>query len=356
MIDIRRTPAWLLGLVIAVGSLTCKSDISDPNPQPAALVKRGGDGQVGLVNQQLAESLVVVVEDDQGSPLSGVTVQWSVGGGGSVDRAQVPSGLDGKSAVVRVLGNAAGVLTTTAAASGLPAVVFTSTAEAGSLPNLTIAVQPSSAAVNAVPLDRQPVIQVEDGTGQPAGAGVAVTAAVAGATLAGDAVVESDETGLVRFTDLELSGPDGSYTVVFSAPGYVSVQSSPIALTATPVESESPGDHHPALEPGGKRRGARPAAGRARRGSVGRPTRRGHHGHGIGRWRHPLRHGQCRDQREWRCHLHQPRPQRSIGQLHPGLLRHRPHQRRVERDHAADHRERDGAVDRTDHVAHCGHS
>ena len=65
MINFRRTTAWLLSIAIGVASLTCNSDISDPDPQPAALVKAGGDGQVGLVTQPLPDPLVVVVEDNQ---------------------------------------------------------------------------------------------------------------------------------------------------------------------------------------------------------------------------------------------------------------------------------------------------
>jgi Domain of unknown function (DUF1929) len=237
MLNIRGARAWLLTFALAVGSLTCTNDIGNPDSEPAALVKAGGDEQVGLVNQPLPESLAVIVEDDQGRPLAGVTVLWAVGGGGSVDRTEVPSGPDGRSAVQRVLGDAAGVLTTTAAADGVPAVIFTSTAEAGSVPSLIIATQPSSAAVIAVPFDRQPVIQVEDGTGQPGGAGIAVTASVEGAALAGGAVVESDAAGVVRFTDLALSGDEGSYNLTFSAPGYVAALSSAIALSATPSES-----------------------------------------------------------------------------------------------------------------------
>jgi hypothetical protein len=136
-----------------------------------------------------------------------------------------------------VLGSATGVVTTTAAVADLASVVFTSTAEAGSVPSLVIATQPSSAAVNAIPFDRQPVIQLEDGTGQPGAGGIAVTASVEGATLAGATVVESDAAGVARFTDLGLSGEDGSYTLTFSAPGHVSAQSSPIALSSTPSES-----------------------------------------------------------------------------------------------------------------------
>jgi hypothetical protein len=236
--NFRRTAAWITTFAVAAGSLTCSSDISDPDPRPASLAKSGGDEQVGLINEPLADSLVVTVEDERGTPLPGIIVSWSVGGGGSVDQAQVTTGDDGKAAVERILGDNAGVVTTTAAVTDLPAVVFTSTAAEGGLPTVSIATQPSTSAVSGEALERQPVIQLEDGNGQPSGAGVAVTASVSGATLSGTTEVESDETGLVRFTDLVLTGSDGDYTIEFDSPGYLSAESGPIALTETPSESD----------------------------------------------------------------------------------------------------------------------
>ena len=237
MLNARRISTWLLATGSVAVSLTCSGDIGDPDLQPAALVEITGDGQVGTVNTALADSLVVRVEDGQGRPVEGVPVLWTVEGGGSVDESEVPSGADGRSAVERVLGSTAGVQTTTATVEDLPPVVFSSTAEAGEVPRLVLATQPSETAVNAAPLARQPIIQVEDGTGQPSGAGISVTASVGGATLSGTSVVESDAAGVVTFTDLALSGDDGDYTLTFSSPGYVAVQSAQIALTSTPVES-----------------------------------------------------------------------------------------------------------------------
>ena len=77
---IRRTAVWITTLAVAAGSLTCKSDISDPDPEPAALIKSAGDDQVGLVNETLPDSLVVTVQDAQGQPLAGVAVHWAVTG------------------------------------------------------------------------------------------------------------------------------------------------------------------------------------------------------------------------------------------------------------------------------------
>ena len=235
MVSTRGIAKWLLSGAVVAGSLTCSSDIGDPASRPASLAKAGGDGQVGMVERPLPSPLVVRVEDSDGRPLEGVTVSWAVGGGGSVDRAEVSTGPDGTAAVQRILGTEPGVLTTTAAAGDLPAVIFTSTAESDPLPNLILATPPSPSAVAGQPFERQPVIQVDDGTEQPAGAGIEVTASVSGATLSGATAVESDGEGVARFTDLTLSGEEGTYTITFSSPGYVPVQSAPIALSATPT-------------------------------------------------------------------------------------------------------------------------
>jgi hypothetical protein len=237
MIRHRRFPISLLLAAVAVASLRCSSDSSDPGSQPDSVQEVSGNGQVGLINETLAQPLVVRVEDESGNPLEGVTIQWTIGGGGSLNPLQFVTGTDGVASVERTLGGVAGEQTTTATVEGLPPVVFTSTAEAGSIPQLLIANQPSATAVSGEPLAEQPVIQLEDGTGQPGGAGVEVTASVTGATVSGTATVASDEAGVVRFTDLALTGADGTYTLVFEADGYVGVQSNEVALSGTPVES-----------------------------------------------------------------------------------------------------------------------
>ncbi len=130
------------------------------------------------------------------------------------------------------LGATAGEVSTTATVPDLPGVLFTSTADAGTGPQLIIATQPSSAAKKDVPFAQQPVIRVEDGTGEPLGAGIAVTVSVEGATLAGTTILPSDGYGEVRFTDLVLSGPDGTYNLTFSAPDLIAVRSIAITLTS----------------------------------------------------------------------------------------------------------------------------
>ena len=223
--------------VIVIASLRCSSDIGDPAVRPTSVEEVSGNGQVGLIGEPLAEPLVVLVEDDAGAPMEGVTVRWTVGGGGGVSASQVVTAADGRASVERVLGSVAGEQTTTARVEDLPLVVFTSTAEAGAVPQLLVATQPSGSAVSGEVFSRQPIIQLEDGTGQPGGAGVEITVTVTGATLSGTATAASDESGVARFTDLALTGPDGTYTLVFEADGYVGVQSNAIALSDTPAET-----------------------------------------------------------------------------------------------------------------------
>jgi galactose oxidase len=149
-----------------------------------------------------------------------------------VSQASVISGRDGRAAVQWVLGGTAGEQTATAAVSNLPPVVFTATAQSGGQLRLILTRQPSSVAQDGVPLAEQPVVRAEDGAGQPVGAGVSVTASVAGATLAGNSTVQSDASGVAQFSDLALSGPTGTYNLTFSAPGFTAVQSAAISLSA----------------------------------------------------------------------------------------------------------------------------
>ncbi|HEX3236573.1 MAG TPA: kelch repeat-containing protein, partial [Gemmatimonadales bacterium] len=232
MTTLRQIGFWALTATLAAVSLTCSSDsdLSEP-AQPAALVMVDGNGQVGAINQTLPDSLIVRVDGDDGQPLAGVSVGWTVAGGGSVDHSAVLSGADGRAAVVRVLGGTAGELTTTATVSDL-IVTFSSTAQAGEEPQLIVATQPSSTAKDDVPLIQQPVLRAEDAVGEPLPAGLSVTASVEGATLTGTTTRTSDGFGQVRFTDLALSGSDGSYNLTFSASGVVSVRSTDIVLSS----------------------------------------------------------------------------------------------------------------------------
>lgn len=235
----RLVPIWFLTLCTATMLISCQGgkDIAAPDGRPVTLLRIAGNGQVGLVNQPLPDSLVVRVEDAAAQPVKNVSVQWSIDGGGSLDQTTVVTGDDGRAAVQRMLGASPGEQTTTAAVSGLSPVSFTAMAEGSGTPLLSLKTQPASEAQVGVTLLQQPEIRVQDGSGQPLGA-IPVTAAVDGATLAGTTTVQSDNGGVAHFTDLALSGGVGTYRLTFSAPNFPSVQSTSINLSSAPAGDE----------------------------------------------------------------------------------------------------------------------
>ena len=232
---LRRLGPLAFALLLAAVTVQCGGEKTGPSPLPSAIEIAGGDGQVAPVNGPLPQPLVVKVTDEAGDPVEGVTVQWNAQGTGDVSPATSATGADGRASVSRSLGGTAGQQTTTASVAGLQGspVTFTATATDGLTPTLAITTQPSGASRSGVVLAAQPVIQLKDGAGMDmAKRGVTVTAALAGAdgTLEGDRSVTTDAAGIASFTDLAVTGDDGDYTIVFTAPGFVEVASAPIAI------------------------------------------------------------------------------------------------------------------------------
>jgi galactose oxidase len=200
-----------------------------------------GDGQSGPAQQPLPQPLVVLVTDDGGNAVAGVTVHWTPDEG-TVSNSDVKTGSDGHASVQRVLGPTAGQQTTTASVSGLDGspVTFTSTALPAGSPGIALLTQPPSSALDAEVFDpaNQPVIALSDDQGHPR-AGVQVTAQIAsgGGTLEGTNSATTDANGLAAFGDLGIRGP-GSKTIQFAA-GSSTVTSSAITISPLPAEAST---------------------------------------------------------------------------------------------------------------------
>lgn len=121
-------------------------------------------------------------------------------------------------------------------ASGLsPAVSSTITITPGAAAQLAVTTQPSSTAQAGVAFPQQPVIRVQDASGNNvAQAGVTVTAAIAsgGGTLGGTSTATSDASGAATFTNLSIGGTAGNRTLSFSSAPLTSATSNTINLTA----------------------------------------------------------------------------------------------------------------------------
>jgi protocatechuate 3,4-dioxygenase beta subunit len=133
------------------------------------IVVASGDGQSGPVGSALAQPLVVQVTDGFGNPISGVTVQWSADGQGSVSEEQTVTDVNGNTSVIRTLGPNAGTQTTTASADGLVGspVTFTSTATAGSASRIVIVSGNNQTAATGSELPESLVVQVLDQDNNP---------------------------------------------------------------------------------------------------------------------------------------------------------------------------------------------
>jgi adhesin/invasin len=135
-----------------------------------------GDSESGPVWTSLPQPLVVEVQDAFGNPVPGVTVAWTVDGGGSVSAATTVTGDDGRTSVERTLGDAAGTQRTLASAEGLAGspVTFVHTATAGAAQGVGIVAGDGQTGPVNRKLPTDLVVEVRDADHNPV-PGVAVT-------------------------------------------------------------------------------------------------------------------------------------------------------------------------------------
>jgi len=211
----------------------------------------GGVAQLAIVTQPpttarsglpLTRQPVIQLQDESGNPVeqAGVLViaslNPSVGSlGGDLTVATNSEGRAVFSSLV--IAGPTGSYTLTFASPDLGSVMSNMIQlGAGPAARLVITVQPSATAQSGVAFGRQPVLQLEDASGNPAPeGGVAVTAAIEagpGGTLGGTTVVVTDGGGKATFGNLQISGAAGEYTLRFSATGLTGITSATIELGA----------------------------------------------------------------------------------------------------------------------------
>jgi len=152
-----RTPAaaprlYALVLCLAVASAACHdpaaSSTSDEDvtaARAAALVPCDGDGQIGLVGEELTKMPTVTVTDAHGAPLPGVPVQWAISSplmSGTVTPVARLTDERGQARAHWTLGPRDGPQTVTARAGHLAPVTFSATAAPRGMPSLFIRALP----------------------------------------------------------------------------------------------------------------------------------------------------------------------------------------------------------------------
>ena len=113
----------LLAFALALGA--CNSSAEGP-PVPSGVTAVSGNNQFAVVNSPASNPLVVLVTDQNGSPLSNATVSWTVtSGGGSVADSTSTSDASGYARTTYTAGPRPGAGTVVATVAQLWTTSFT---------------------------------------------------------------------------------------------------------------------------------------------------------------------------------------------------------------------------------------
>jgi hypothetical protein len=125
--SLKRRGLSALALALVVTALAACTDPTSPLT-PSALAVVSGDQQSVLVGSSLVSPLVVEVFDQNGAPLAGVTVDWTINsGGGALSVSSSISDANGKAEASYTAGLTPGSASIAATVSGLNAATFTVT-------------------------------------------------------------------------------------------------------------------------------------------------------------------------------------------------------------------------------------
>lgn len=125
---VRRRAAHCALALLALNSLTisaCNDDSTDPRT-PTTLAVVSGDVQTAVAGVALASPFVVIVTDQDGLVMTGVTVTWAITtGSGTLGSASTVTDVNGQTSTTYTTGTTAGTETVSASVSGLTSVTFT---------------------------------------------------------------------------------------------------------------------------------------------------------------------------------------------------------------------------------------
>lgn len=228
-----RFPAALLPVLAATLLASC--DTGNPTgPRIVSLTRISGDEQAAPVGSTVASPLVVRAVDQNGVPVPGVAISWSVvSGGGTFVAASASTDDQGLGQAVFRLGNFLGTQTVSAQVGSQPAVLFrleATTAPASQLRVSTGNNQTGTVGAAIAPI----VVFVSDAVDNPK-QGVPVTFAVAsgGGSLSTTTVISNSE-GLASVT-WTLGTTAGAQAVVATSPGLPAVNFTAVAEADDPA-------------------------------------------------------------------------------------------------------------------------
>jgi hypothetical protein len=226
--------ACAIGVLIGV---TCSESTGPGNPIASLMQAISTLSQQATAGSAVTDPPAVIVRDQANNPMSGVTVTFTVtGGGGTVLSGAVTTGSDGVARVASwTLGGAPGANTLTAATVGLPAVTFMAEGTPPPpVPTTVEALTPTNQnGIAGAPVNMPPGILVKDQYDAPMQGVTVAFAVTAGGGSANAPTVVTDAAGEARLTSWTLGGAAGVNTLTATVEGLAPVTFTATGLVAT---------------------------------------------------------------------------------------------------------------------------
>ncbi len=253
--------SWTLGSTANVPyTLTARIESSSVPPVQFSAIARPGDaGRLRIMVQPssptqsgtaFATQPVIQLEDQNGNPTpqAGVNVMATISSGPSGTLQNQTATTDGSGRAAFSGLTLTGVVGNYTLSFSAPSLVGVTSAPfaitVGAPARLTVTTAPSTLARSRNPLVIQPVLQVQDASGNPvqqAGTVIVASISAANTTISGETAT-TDENGRAAFSALTLTGIPGPKDITFSAAG---LQSASARVTLVSVETVSAAPSHP---------------------------------------------------------------------------------------------------------------
>ncbi|MEP6999384.1 MAG: Ig-like domain-containing protein [bacterium] len=213
--------SWTLGAAVGTNTLTATSTFGSVTftatgaaAPPSTLAINAGDGQTATAGSQVPIPPSVIVKDQNGNPVSGVVVTFTVAsGGGSVNASPATTDVNGIATLGSwTLGTIAGANSLTASSGSLAAVTFSATGVTGAGVMSANGGNNQTAPVNT-PVPVAPSVVIRDVNNNPVvGAAVTFSVASGGGSVTG-ATTQTDASGVATVGSWTLGTTVGTNTL-----------------------------------------------------------------------------------------------------------------------------------------------
>ncbi|HEY3933586.1 MAG TPA: Ig-like domain-containing protein [Gemmatimonadales bacterium] len=209
----------VLGSAAAVAACSSNNDNTTP-PAASAIGVVSGNAQISTAGAAgLAQPMVVIVTDQNGNPISAVTVSFTATGGATLTTPSATTSSSGTATdSVTLIGNTTGTDTVTASVSGVStSATFTYTVQAGAAAAIAVVSGNNQTGAISTAIAAPMVVTVTDAHGNPV-ANATVDWTVTAGLLSGTASTVTDVTGSTQ-NGLTFPAVTGAVTVTATVHG-----------------------------------------------------------------------------------------------------------------------------------------